>query len=106
MSFLNRAEYVYWRKGSLSLLSNMSSKRLFFQELTEFSQRTNVPDGPASNRDGFHLRDTCVSSPQLKMTICNKRDYLHHKKPKLQEQLLSKNNTILTRKERARCCSF
>jgi hypothetical protein len=90
----------------MSTLEKLRGYMYSFQKLSQFSQGRNVVDSSASNTESIPPRDTYVSSPQLKMTICKKRDYLHQKKPKLQEQLLSKNNTILTRKERARCCSF
>jgi hypothetical protein len=36
-------------------------QELFHQKLSQFSHGNNVLDAPASNMDGFLLRDTCVS---------------------------------------------
>jgi hypothetical protein len=40
----------------------LSSRKYFFQNLTQFSQGINVLDAPAYNIDGFLYRDTYVSS--------------------------------------------
>jgi hypothetical protein len=52
-------------------------------------------DAPASNVDGFLWRDTCISSTQLNRPISNKESLSPQEKPKLQEVVLSKTNSIL-----------
>jgi hypothetical protein len=42
-------------------LENDDLQELFHQKLSQFSQGNNVLDAPASNTDGFLLRDICVS---------------------------------------------
>jgi hypothetical protein len=58
-----------------------------------------VLDSPSSNIDGFHLRDTRVSSFQLKRPIWNKMSGSAPKNPDMQAAFLSKSNSILTVKQ-------
>jgi hypothetical protein len=60
-----------------------------------------VLDAPASNIDGFHWRATWVSSSQPNSPIWNKVSLSPQEKPKMQEVLLSKTNSILRGSQRA-----
>jgi hypothetical protein len=63
MGFFNSAEYTYLEQTEpISTLKHLSCSLDSFQKLPQFSQGNNVLDAPASNTDGFLLRDTCVSS--------------------------------------------
>jgi hypothetical protein len=55
-----------------SPLKTLMGVQCSFQKLTQFSQRINVQDAPASNTGGFLSRDTCVSSIQVNRPIWNK----------------------------------
>jgi hypothetical protein len=55
-----------------SILKSMISRKYFFQKLHHFSQGNNVLDAANSNIDGFHWRDTCVSSTHLNKTTWSK----------------------------------
>jgi hypothetical protein len=68
----------------------MTFWKYFFQKLTEFTLGNNVLDAPASNRDGFVWRDTCVPSNKQNRPIWRNRAYLHLDTPNLQELFLEK----------------
>jgi hypothetical protein len=46
----------------LSTFKTMICRKYSFQKLILFLPENNVLDAPASNTDGFLLRDTCVPS--------------------------------------------
>jgi hypothetical protein len=58
-------------------LENYDLLRYSFQKFTQFLQGNNVQDAAASNREGFLLRDTCVSSTQLNRPCGIKWAFLH-----------------------------
>jgi hypothetical protein len=57
------------RNEPFYILKTMICRKYSFQKLTQLSQGNNVLDVPASNTDGFLLKDTCVSSTQLNRPI-------------------------------------
>jgi hypothetical protein len=57
------------QREPISTLENPRSRKYSFQKLTEFSQGNKVLDTPATNSDGSHLRDACVSSTLLNRPI-------------------------------------
>jgi hypothetical protein len=61
-----------------------------FQKLTQFSQRNNVLDAPASNPDGFLSTDTYVLSLSWIGILETKCPFLHHERYDSQEVFLSK----------------
>jgi hypothetical protein len=86
------------------LISTLKTKICWifsFQKLTQFSQRNNALEAPASNIDGFLCIDTCVSSIQLNRHIWGKQSILPPETPKLWEvsfqKLIqfSKGNNVL-----------
>jgi hypothetical protein len=63
MIFIKSAEMAYFEQTEpISTLKHLSCKKFSLQKLTQYLQRNNVLDAPASNTDGFLLKDTCVSS--------------------------------------------
>jgi hypothetical protein len=46
----------------MSTLKDHGCKKYSFPKLMQFTQENNVLGAPASNMDGFPLRNTCVSS--------------------------------------------
>jgi hypothetical protein len=54
------------------------------------SEGINILDVPASDTNGFLLRNECVSSTQLKRPIWTNIASLHHENPKLQEVFIKK----------------
>jgi hypothetical protein len=73
MCFFNSAEYSYLEQiESISMLKYPRCRKYSFQKLTQSSHGNNMLDAPACNTDGFLLRYTCVSSPQLNSPIWNK----------------------------------
>jgi hypothetical protein len=73
MCFFNSAEQPIWNKMCVSALESHEWQSVFLSKLPQFSQRNNVLDVPHSNIDGFPLRDTRVSSTQLKSPTGNKK---------------------------------
>jgi hypothetical protein len=64
---------VYFEQSECySNLKTLRGRQYYFQKLTQFSYGNNVQDPPASNIDGFHPRDTWVSTIQLYRTMVNK----------------------------------
>jgi hypothetical protein len=61
MYFFKSAEYSYLeQREPISTLKNLSFRKYSIQKLIQFSQCNNELDVPASNKDCFLLRDTCV----------------------------------------------
>jgi hypothetical protein len=97
MSFFNSAELAYLEKTEpISTLKILRCRKYSFQKLTQFSQRNNVLNAPASNTDGFLSRDICVSSNSLDRYTWNKMCFLHVENPEFQKVFLSETNSILT----------
>jgi hypothetical protein len=63
---------LFGTKWAFLVIENSDWQELFSQKLSQFSQGNNVLDAPASGTNGFLLRDTCISSTQLKRPIRNK----------------------------------
>jgi hypothetical protein len=94
------------QRQPVSTLKSLSCRKYSFQKLTQFSEGNNVLDAPASNTNGFLLRDASVSSTQLHRPIWNKDiAHLYLEKLTLQEIFLSESNSIL-RKTCARFTCF
>jgi hypothetical protein len=66
----------------------------------------NVLDAAASNIDGFHWRDTCVFSIQLRRPFWSKEGITPSWNLCLQEEFLSKTKSLLTGKECVRYSCF
>jgi hypothetical protein len=66
-------------------LEILIGRQYSFQKLTQFSHRNNVLDAPASELDGFLLRDKCDSSIRVNSLFGTKCAFL----------LLSKSSSIL-----------
>jgi hypothetical protein len=77
-----------------------------FKKLTQFSEGNNVLDATPSHMDGFLLRDTCIFSTYLNMSIGSKKSLSLPYTPKLQEVFCSKTNSILKVKQCGRCLTF
>jgi hypothetical protein len=57
------SEQAYLEKNEpFSTLKTMISRKYSFQNLTQFLQRNNVPDAPASNKHAVLSTDTILSS--------------------------------------------
>jgi hypothetical protein len=63
-------------------------------------------DAPGSNTDDFLLRDTCVSSTELNKPTWNIINLSHLEKYDLEEEFLSKPNSILTGTQCTMYCNF
>jgi hypothetical protein len=55
-----------------------------------------VPDVPASNTDGFILRDICVSSTQLNRPICRKQSLCAPGNTQVAGNIPLETNSMLT----------
>jgi hypothetical protein len=75
-------------------------RKYSFERLIQSSQGNNALDPAASNTDGFLQRDTCIPSTLPNRPTWSNRAY------DLQENFLSKTNSIVTWKQCARCCTF
>jgi hypothetical protein len=96
-----------WRQTELIFkVKHLSCRKDCFQKLTEFSQGKNVLDAPASTRDGFLCRDTCVSSSQLKRPIWNEMCHCLPENCHFQEELIAKTNSILSWEQCGICSCF
>jgi hypothetical protein len=74
------------------------ARRYSFKNLLDFHRNKKVIDTPASNRDGVHLRDTCVSSTQLNRPIWNKMTCIPGSNCDFWEVIHSKTTSILSGK--------
>jgi hypothetical protein len=94
--------------GTNDPYSNLKSdlQKVCLSKLTQFSQGNKWLVALASTTDPFLLRDTCVSSTQHMMRICNKKNLSPNSKSDLQEVLHSKTASISTRKQWARYSFF
>jgi hypothetical protein len=60
MCFFKSGEWAYLKKKrAFHHLENLDWQAVFLRKLTQFSQGNNELDNPASNIDGFLLKDTC-----------------------------------------------
>jgi hypothetical protein len=76
---INLLEYAYLEQNEpFSNLKVLMCRKNSFHKLTQFSQVNNVLDAPASNSDGFLLRDTCISTTSLNRPSCNKMSHSSH----------------------------
>jgi hypothetical protein len=57
---------------TFSNLKNLSGRKYYFQNLSQFSQENNVQDAAVSNTGGFLWRDSCASSTLLNKPIWRK----------------------------------
>jgi hypothetical protein len=73
----------------------MICRKYSFQTASLFAQINNMLDAPASNTDGFLLRDTCLSSTWLNRSICNKMRLCPAWKLSLRTYSFQKTNSIL-----------
>jgi hypothetical protein len=83
-------------------LENPMFLEVILWELTWLSEGINILDVPASDTNGFLLRNECVSSTQLKRPIWTNIASLHHENPKLQEVFIKKNSSVLRGKQCSR----
>jgi hypothetical protein len=72
MCFFNSAEQACLeQRDPIYTLQTVTCRKYSFQKLIQYAQEINVLDAPASNTDGFLLRDACVSSTELNSPIWN-----------------------------------
>jgi hypothetical protein len=63
---------LFEAKGANSTLKDLPFWKNFFQKLTQFSQGNKLLKSPASNRNVFRSRDTCISWTELNKHILGK----------------------------------
>jgi hypothetical protein len=85
---------VFGAKRAYQHLETPNLQKVIFQKLTQFSQGNNLLNAPASNTDGFLLRDTCVSSTYCIGLLKKKMTFLRLENSDLQEVFHSKTNSI------------
>jgi hypothetical protein len=106
MTFFKSDEYTYWEQTDLnSTFENLSCRKDSFQKLTIFSQGNNVLYAATSNRNSFLGEIHVFHEFQGIGLFGQKRPYHHFQKPRYQDIVLSKTNSILTAKQCAICCS-
>jgi long-subunit acyl-CoA synthetase (AMP-forming) len=102
--FLQPGDQIYLeQREPKSTLKKQSCQTYLFQKVTQFSQGCIVLDMPASRSDAVLVRDTCVSSTQLDMSIWNKGSLSLPLKPRWHEVFFSKTKSALPGKQCARC---
>jgi hypothetical protein len=107
MCFCNSYEKAYVeQREPISTLKNLRGRKYSFLKLTHITQGTNVLDDPANNTVFFFWHIDVFLQLSWIGLFGRKRAYLNIEKSKLQEVFLSKTNSILTRKQCARCSCF
>jgi hypothetical protein len=73
MCFFNSAEQAYGEQNQpLSNKKIVICRKYFFKNKLNSHRENNVTDAAATNIDGFHWRDTCLSSTQRNRPIWSK----------------------------------
>jgi hypothetical protein len=89
---------LYRTKRAYLHLENTDRQDVFLFKTNSFLTGKQCGRYLCTNTDGFVWRDTCVSSTLLNRLIWNKDIQSPPKKTKLQEDFLSKTNSVLTGK--------
>jgi hypothetical protein len=97
--------YFSWSEW-FSHFKTLSDHKYSFHKLTQFSQGNKVLEPPASNIDGFLIRDKVFLPFTWKELICTIVKFLMLENPERKAVFLSKANSILTWKQCARPSCF